>query len=47
MNNTFRKAFAILFSKIVLKHLDNGQRSAFRKAEKITKEHIKIKSDLK
>ena len=39
MNNTFRKAAAILFTRIiVLTHLDNGQRSAFRKAEKLTKQ---------
>ena len=47
MNNTFRKTVAILFSRIVLKHLGNGQRSAIRKAEKINKQYIKIKSDLK
>ena len=46
MNNTFRKAVAILFSRIVLKHLGNGQRSVFRKAERKTKQYIKIKSDL-
>ena len=47
MNNTFRKAVAILFSGIVLTHFDNEQRSVFSKAEKITKQYIKIKSDLK
>ena len=34
MNNNFRKADAILFSKIVLKHLEIGQHTVFRKAEK-------------
>ena len=38
MNYTFRKATAILFSRIVLTQLDNEQRSAFRKAEKLTKQ---------
>ena len=33
--------------RIVLKHFDNGQHSVFRKAEKLTKQYIKIKSDLK
>ena len=47
MNYTFRKATAILFSRIVLTQLDNEQRSAFRKAEKLTKQYTKIKSDLK
>ena len=44
MNNTFRKAVALLFSRIVL-NLDNGQRSVFRKAERKTKQYIK-KTDL-
>ena len=39
MNYTFRKATAILFSRIVLTQLDNEQRSAFRKAEKLTKQY--------
>ena len=39
MNYTFRKATAILFSRIVLTQLDNEQRSAFRKAEKLTKQN--------
>ena len=47
MNYTFIKATAILFSRIVLTQLDNEQRSAFRKAEKLTKQYTKIKSDLK
>ena len=47
MNYTFRKAAAILFSRIVLTHLDNEQRREFRKAEKLTKQYTKIKSDLK
>ena len=47
MNYTFRKATAILFSRIVLTQLDNEQRSAFRKVEKLTKQYTKIKSDLK
>ena len=47
MNNTFRKAAAILYSRIVLTHLDNGKRSAFRKLENLTKQYTKIKSDLK
>ena len=47
MNYTFRKATAILFSRIVLTQLDNEQRSAFRNAEKLTKHYTKIKSDLK
>ena len=47
MNYTFRKATAILFSRIVLTQLDNEQRNAFRKAEKLTKQYTKIKSDLK
>ena len=47
MNYTFRKATAILFSRIVLTQLDNEQRSAFRKAEKLTKQYTKIKSDLR
>ena len=47
MNNTFRKAAFILFSRIVLTDLDNGQRSVIRKAEKLTKQYTKIKSDLK
>ena len=38
LNYTFRKATAILFSRIVLTQLDNEQRSAFRKAEKLTKQ---------
>ena len=38
MNYTFRKATAILFSRIFLTQLDNEQRSAFRKAEKLTKQ---------
>ena len=46
MNYTFRKATAILFSRIVLTQLDNEQRSAFRKAEKLTKQYTKIKSIL-
>ena len=41
MNYTFRKATAILFSRIVLTQLDNEQRSAFRKAEKLTKQYTK------
>ena len=47
MNYTFIKATAILFSRIVLTQLDNEQRSAFRKAEKLTKQYTKIKFDLK
>ena len=47
MNYTFRKATAILFSRIVLTQLDNEQRSAFRKAEKLTKQYTNIKSDHK
>ena len=42
MNYTFRKATAILFSRIVLTQLDNEQRSAFRKAEKLTERVNKI-----
>ena len=40
MNYTFRKATAILFSRIVLTQLDNEQRGAFRKAEKLTKQNM-------
>ena len=47
MNDTFIKEAAILFSRIVLTHLNNEQRGAFRKAEKLTKQITKIKSDFK
>ena len=45
--NPVRNTVAILFTRIVLKHLDNGQRIVFRKAEKISKQYIKIKFDVK
>ena len=36
--NTCWKTVAILFSTIVFKHLDNEQRTEFRKSEEVTKQ---------
>jgi len=46
-NLYFSKAIILLFSRIILRKLDSGSKSIFRKVEKISKVYLKLNADLK
>jgi len=47
MNSYFKKAVIIFLSKVILRKLNEDEVPLFRKSEKICKNYIKVKADVK